>query len=36
VVFVTCQFENKLLDMKVVYDSQERIAGLFFLPGTAQ
>jgi len=36
VVLVTCQFERKLLDVKVVYDSQKRITGLWYLPGTAQ
>jgi hypothetical protein len=36
VVFVTCQFEKKLIDMKVVYDSRQRVTGLFYLPGTAQ
>lgn len=34
IVFVTCQFERKVLDMKVVYDSQQRVAGLFYVPGT--
>jgi hypothetical protein len=34
VVFVTCQFERKQLDMKVVYDSQGRVSGLFYVPTT--
>jgi hypothetical protein len=32
VVFVTCKFERKQLDMKVVYDFQGRVAGLFYVP----
>jgi hypothetical protein len=36
VVLVTCQFEKKLIDMKVVYDSQQRVTGLWYLPGAAQ
>ena len=32
IVFVTCQFEQTLLDVKVVYDAAGQIAGLFFLP----
>ena len=32
VVFVTCQFEQTLLDVKVVFDASGQIAGLFFLP----
>ncbi len=36
VVLVTCQFERKPLDIKVVYDSQKRVTGLWYLPGTAQ
>jgi len=31
-VFVACQFERKTMDMKVVFDGQGRIAGLFFVP----
>jgi hypothetical protein len=36
VALVTCQFEKKLLDVKVVYDPQKKIAGLWYLPGTPQ
>ena len=32
VVFVTCQFEQSLLDVKVVFNASGQIAGLFFLP----
>jgi len=32
VVFVTCEFEKQQLDVKVVYQTSGRIAGLFFLP----
>lgn len=31
-VFVTCEFERKTMDMKLVFDAQGRIAGLFFVP----
>jgi uncharacterized protein len=30
-VFVTCEFERMSLDAKIVFDSQQRITGLFFL-----
>lgn len=32
VVFVTCEFERGPLDVKVVYNSEGQVAGLFFLP----
>ncbi len=32
VVFVTCQFEKGQMDVKVVIDKEDRVAGLFFLP----
>ena len=35
-VFVTCRFENTPLDVKVVFDSQKQIAGLFFVPEKQQ
>jgi len=31
-VFVTCRFENAVLDTKVVFDRKQQIAGLFFVP----
>jgi uncharacterized protein len=31
-VFVTCQFERTDLDVKVVFDAQNQVAGLFFVP----
>lgn len=31
-VFVTCKFENTVLDAKVVFDRKKQIAGLFFVP----
>jgi hypothetical protein len=31
IALVTCQFERTLLDIKVVFDSQNQIAGLFFV-----
>jgi fermentation-respiration switch protein FrsA (DUF1100 family) len=35
VVWVTCQFVKGLLDAKVVFDSEGRVAGLFFVPSQA-
>src|SRR5262245_2487150 len=32
VVFVTCQFEKGPLDVKVVFDSDGKVGGLFFTP----
>ena len=32
VVFVTCQFEKMALDTKVVFNSEGRVSGLFFVP----
>jgi uncharacterized protein len=34
VVLVTCQFEKMTLDTKVVFDSNRKVAGLFFVPST--
>lgn len=36
IVLVTCQFERGALDVKVVYDSKSRIAGLFYVPSGSQ
>jgi fermentation-respiration switch protein FrsA (DUF1100 family) len=35
VALVTCEFERAKLDVKVVFNSQGEVAGLFFLPSTA-
>lgn len=35
IVFVTCEFEKATLDVKVVFDNEGRIAGLFFVPSQA-
>jgi dienelactone hydrolase len=32
IVYVTCQFEKALLDVKVVFDQNKKIAGQFFVP----
>ncbi len=32
IIYVVCAFENSNLDVKVVFSSDEKIAGLFFLP----
>lgn len=32
VVLVTCRFEKTALDVKVVYDAEGKVAGLYFLP----
>ena len=34
IVFVTSEFQNSTLDIKVVFDQSKRIAGLFFAPAT--
>ncbi|MHC4792057.1 MAG: DUF3887 domain-containing protein [Planctomycetota bacterium] len=31
-IFVTCQFENSPLDVKLVYNNDKKIVGLFFVP----
>ena len=31
-VYVLCQFEKEKIDIKIVFDKEEKIAGLFFLP----
>src|SRR5260221_3090589 len=36
IVFVTSQFERMLLDVKVVWDKDEHIAGLFVVPHQAK
>jgi len=36
VVLVTCQFQNQSLDLKVVYDSQQHVTGLWILPPSKQ
>jgi dienelactone hydrolase len=35
IVYVVCQFEKSVINVRVVYNAQEQIAGLFFQPGTA-
>lgn len=35
VIFVTCKFENAVLDAKIVFDRKKQIAGLFFVPSQA-
>jgi hypothetical protein len=32
VVYVTCRFEKMMLDMKIVLDSSNRVAGFSFVP----
>ena len=32
IVYVTCQFEKAVLDIKVVFDKNKKIAGQFFVP----
>jgi dienelactone hydrolase len=32
IVFLTCQFEKQTLDVKVVFDKEKRLTGLFFVP----
>ncbi len=33
IVFVTCEFERAILDIKVVFNSENQINGLWFVPG---
>jgi dienelactone hydrolase len=35
IVFVTCEFEKSLIDVRVVFDSRAKLAGLQFLPAQA-
>lgn len=35
-VYVTCDFEKASLDVKVVFDEDKKVAGLFFFPPKAQ
>jgi dienelactone hydrolase len=35
IVLVGCQFQNMLVDAKIVFDQQGRVSGLFFVPGQA-
>jgi hypothetical protein len=35
IVYVTCEFENMNLDIKLVYDADGKVAGLYFTPSTA-
>ena len=32
IVFVTCEFEKTTIDIKVVFNSEKQIAGLWFVP----
>jgi hypothetical protein len=36
IVLVTCEFEKAPLDVKVIYDSEKQVAGLFFVPTPAE
>ncbi len=36
IVFVTCQFERSMLDIKVVLNSAGKVSGLFFVPSQHQ
>ena len=33
IVYVTCEFENSVIDVQVVFNNQDQISGLFFKPG---
>jgi hypothetical protein len=35
VVYVTCRFERMPLDVKLIFNAEQRIAGLFFSPVTS-
>ncbi len=34
IVYVTCEFENSMIDIKVVFNTENQVAGLFFVPST--
>ncbi|MCK4505785.1 MAG: DUF3887 domain-containing protein [Candidatus Aegiribacteria sp.] len=34
IVYVTCEFENSIMDIKVVFNAENQVAGLFFVPAT--
>ncbi|MCD6081520.1 DUF3887 domain-containing protein, partial [candidate division WOR-3 bacterium] len=34
IVYVTCAFDKMMLDVKVVFNQESRISGLWFLPST--
>lgn len=36
IALVTCQFDHARLDVKVVFNAESQVAGLFFLPSAAQ
>ena len=36
IVFVTCRFVQRTLDVKIVFDSWAQVAGLFFVPARTQ
>src|SRR5215469_9279963 len=36
IVFVTCRFAQRTLDIKLVFDSWSQVAGLFFVPAKSQ
>ncbi len=36
IVFVTCDFERDAMNVKVVFDSEGKIAGFFFVPAAAE
>ncbi|MDO8683243.1 MAG: DUF3887 domain-containing protein [Armatimonadota bacterium] len=35
VVYVTCQFEKSNIDIKVVFDNDKKVTGLFMVPSSA-
>ncbi len=34
IVYVTCEFEYAMIDIKVVFNAENQVAGLFFVPST--
>lgn len=34
IVYVTCEFEYAIIDIKVVFNAENQVAGLFFVPST--
>ena len=35
IIFVTCEFEYAMIDIKVVFSAENQVAGLFFVPSTS-
>lgn len=34
IIYVTCEFEHSMIDIKVVFNAENQVAGLFFVPAS--